>query len=252
MSRSIQWLNENSYRAYPFIEDSDMTATGGLTLSPSVVLDFSLVNYASNAQPVRLRSLEITAAPVPEGIFTFAYDAGPTFSFAVPASASLPFTAVISSAGMHTTIGVFGAGIATLLTAAVGIYYFNTPPIVEPVLTVFQAARRLNTLVGTGLGSVTIAGAIKLVEGYNCAVTLNTSTNTAVIAARAGAGAGRYCLPLDTTEPTCSDVLLSINGMHADDNGNFELRGGPGVTIIPGSNEIIVRGAKSSTDAECG
>ena len=253
MSRSVQWLNENSYRAYPFVEDSNMTA-GSITIPLSAILDFSLINYAVSARRVRLLRFVITADVVPQGIFYFGYEGDIEFTVTVPASASFPFKAITFVADLHMVTCIFGAGIPELLANPAGMYTLNTPVPIEPALLSFQNKHRVNSVTGTALGSAAASGLVYLTEGYNCNIAVTPSTNTVVLSAIYGAGAGINCNPIVSAAPVCKDVLLSINGFHADDNGNFELLGGEGVTIIPVKGSALVRivSAKKLDELGCG
>ena len=253
MSRTVQWLNENSYRAYPFVEDSNLAA-GSLAISNAVLLDFSGIVYNRVAQAVRLLRVEITSAVVPEGIFTFGYAAGSEFSLSVPASASLPYTAVVSVAGSHRMLGVFGEGITTLLTNPAGTYTLDAPPQIEPALLVFQDKHRVISVRGSSLGSVAASGVVYLGEGYNCDIAVDSEANAITISAIRGAGNGIYCGTLDSAVLKCNEALLSLNGFHADDNGNFILLAGEGVNIIPDvANHVVeVAGNKTLDELGCG
>lgn len=253
MSRTVQWLNENSYRAYPFVEDSNLTA-GSLTVSNAVVLDFSGVVYSLAAQAVRLLRFEITSAVVPEGIFTFGYASGSEFSLTVPASAALPYTAVVAVNGSHRMVGVFGAGITELLANVAGTYTLDVPAQLEPALLVFQDVHRVISVTGSTAGSVAASGAVYLGEGYNCNIAVDAEANAVTIAAIRGAGNGVYCGTLDSGVLKCNEVLLSLNGFHADDNGDFVLLAGEGVNIIPDvANHVVeVSSDKKLDELGCG
>lgn len=244
MNRSIEWLNANAYRNYPFVEDSVLVA-GDLSIPPSTVLDFSLVSHgAYAAQGLILLSVTITDTPVPACTFVFQLtsDDDVTLGFSVPVSASFPYTATCTSNGLQAAC-VFGEGVIELAANTPGVYTFTTftPPAVEPVLLVFQDKHRLNSVAAISVGSQIISGYLAVAEGYNCQVVADKETNTLRLSAYPGAGLGRYCGDYDTGEPTCQDVFLSINGMHADDTGNFELIGGNGVSIIAEKDSNVVR-----------
>ena len=254
MNRSIQWLNHNSYRAYPFVENSVLTA-GGITIPLSAVLDVSGVNYNRVAQVVTLTEVEVTA--VPSLVFTFSYaNASPapqTFSVTIPANPGIPYTSVTSTTDVHRITIVFGAGLTELFTQAVGVYTLDTPAPIEPALLSFQSEHRVNSIIGSGAGSVATTGIVSFVEGFNCSITVSSETNSISIAAERGAGAGFDCAVHGTYGASCTDVLLSLNGYHADNNGNFNLIGGEGVTILPAGGGVVrVIGAQTTDEFGCG
>lgn len=253
MSRSVQWLNENSYRLYPFVEDSVLTA-GTATLPLAALLDMSITNYNSDACDVRLLTFEITSAVVPECIFTFEYVGGSQFTVTVPSSAALPYTTTVSSAAVHRVTCVFGTGMNDLFDLTAATYTLDTPPVIEPALASFHSGTRVDSIIGTAVGSTAVTGIVYMMEGYNCVIGTSLSDNSITISAVRGGGAGMNCDTLAPVAPyTCYTALMSINGFHGDDNGNIDLIGGDGVTIIPSGNGLIrVVGAKQNTDVECG
>lgn len=93
-----------------------------------------------------------------------------------------------------------------------------------------------------------IQRAIALVEGYNCQIRQEDTTNTLVIGAGVGLGAGEVCEeypfypgesangdePYFTGGPTCTETLKTING-----KGGSHLRfeAGPGFTVRPSPDD---------------
>lgn len=96
-------------------------------------------------------------------------------------------------------------------------------------------------------------------EGYNCVITSNITTNTIMIGAKLNAGAGPACdedtingqIPITEDEisssviigdgPLCNEVITSINGVLPNDNGNVDIRGTAGITVLPIPDEHKVR-----------
>ena len=82
MTDPTQWLNENRFRVYPFIEDSILTDDSDtLSLPNSTIIDLSVTVYGSYGINIKLYSVEVA----PSGTtvtFTFQYgpDAAPSFA----------------------------------------------------------------------------------------------------------------------------------------------------------------------------
>lgn len=254
MPRQTEWLNANAYRSYPFVEDQLMTLSG-LELDNSVILDFNGTSYLQNPTQVTLISVTIIGGSPRQGIFTFMYN-GPLvynpFSFTVAETAAVPYRAVVYNAAAHHVTCVFGPGLQAFLQNAPGTY--TGALLLEPALMSFQPIHRVTNVVGTKTGSVDLDnGVIRVEEGHNCQVDMNWHMNTLRISAIRGAGAGVDCNPVTTAVALCKDVLLRINGLHGNDQGDFILGGGEGVEVenVPASNMIIIR-AKTFDERQCG
>jgi len=257
MPRQVEWLNANAYRRYPFVEDQQLVS-GSLTMDDSVILDFSGVSYLQDPRPVALQSVMIIPGTPKQGVFTFMYVGGPAvynpFSFIVPENAAVPYQAVLHTVEAHYLVCVFGEGLQSFLQNAPGTYVFAGLPQIEPALVSFQPNHRVTNIVGTGAGSIDLGnGMILLEEGHNCQIDLNWYLNAISISAIRGAGAGIDCAPVTTGVLLCEDVLLRINGMHGNDQGDFILGGGPGVEVIgvPDEHKVIIR-AKTFDERQCG
>ena len=98
-----------------------------------------------------------------------------------------------------------------------------------------------------------IAGEVKFAEGFNCYIRLSTSENSLTFSGAVGYGAGEPCseVRLSSSElspdggtflsggPSCSDLILSINGLTGK---NFRLVAGRGIRIERGvePNKLII------------
>jgi hypothetical protein len=145
-----------------------------------------------------------------------------------------------------------------------------TGPVVEPccVQSLYSSYvrsinlanyNRLRVTPAEGCGSISpyeesvivnardIIGEPGLIEGYNCFIELNSSTNTIVIGADVGSGAGEPCeeVPLFAGEsyedsdlltggPKCKDTITSINGVSAE---SVNVEAGQGVRVYVDSED---------------
>lgn len=254
---SIEWLNLNKYRSYPFIEDSDLSLTGVLTLPNSAILDFSGMQYGYTRNDVTLTNVTIGGSDV---TFTFVFASVlpvDYLTYVVPFSAAFPYRAyATASGGLITATVTFGSGVAEMASFTPGSYDLPVPAVVEPVLRGYLAGDRVNQVLATAVGSTVVTGDIYFQEGHNCRVTILPASDTVRIAAVLGAGEGTDCsLPGVGELIRCPEALLRINGLHGGSNGEFYIGGGDGVTIQPdaANNTIVIKSNANIADAvECG
>lgn len=250
--RRVEWLNANKYRSYPLVEDALLDMSGGLTLGKDVLLDFKLTSFEREACDVTLTSVGVTATLL---TFTFTYSGSPggTFSITVPVNAATPYTAYLLSANAYRITAIFGSGIVELGALTPGTYTLTYSPMIEPALLHFQDRHRLTSVsADTGLP---LTDVVYFEEGYNCSMQFLQASGTIRISAIRGAGAGLYCDDPPEGSIVCSDVLLRINGLAADDLGSFVLGAGNGVEITPDpdNHKIIVKTKSDISDErKCG
>lgn len=250
--RRVEWLNANKYRSYPLVEDALLDMSGGLTLGKDVLLDFKLTSFEREACDVTLTSVGVTPTLL---TFTFTYSGSPggTFSIIVPVNAATPYTAYLLSASAYRITATFGSGIVDLGALTPGTYTLTYTPMIEPALLHFQDRHQLTSVsADTGLP---LTGIVYIEEGYNCSTQFLLASGTIRISAIRGAGAGLYCGDPPVGSIVCSDVLLRINGLSADDLGSFMLGAGQGVIITPdpANNKIVVEAKPDIMDEEkCG
>lgn len=257
--RQVEWLNSNAYRRYPFVEDESLVLSGGtLTMDDSVIVDFRGVSYLYTNQAVRLLQVTIIPGIVNQGAFMFTYVGAPAvynpFTFLVSANAAIPYVATVHNALAHHVSCVFGPGLAAFLQNPGGTYVFDTPPQIEPALMAYQPTHRVTNVVGTKTGSVDLNnGNIFLEEGHNCQIDLNFYNNALTISAFRGAGAGVDCTPITSTVLLCKDILMRINGLHGNDQGDYIIGGMNGVEVeaLPDDHTVVVRSTQAD-EKPCG
>ena len=248
--RSVEWLNANRYRVYPFIEDSVLTLSGGSTMGNNVLLDFKLTSFERAACDVSLTSIDVTAVLL---TFTFTYTGGDTFTLLIPVNSATPYITYKSVAGDWRVNAVFGEGILDLGVLTPGLYTLTNTPVIERALLNFQDIHRVNSVAAdTG---AQLKNSVLLEDGYNCALQFITDASTLRISAIRGSGAGLCCDAAPAGSIVCTDTLLRINGLAADDLGSFGISGGDGVIVAPDpTNHKIVVSSKSDLNDEqkCG
>ena len=212
-SSVIDWLNENSYRAYPL--------TGEVPIAEDVLLDLQL--YYTELPP-RVQLLSIVGTET-EVTFTFTGN----LSLSILKSVSFPHYTPRTANGSFLVVG---AGMADLT----GTFNF-TNCYVEPELcfefqgawlgvtsvTAAQAYTEALPLQEVPAGPLT--GSIQLVEGYH--VGLNIVNNLISISAGASHGKPTDCSTrfLDPDYCDCAEIISYINGVMAK-NGKFTLAPG--------------------------
>lgn len=254
MNRTTQWLTNNSYRKYPIVEDVhpvyDLDGNN-YALPDDFILDLQAVAYTPElAHSIRLAYITYAIDPsIPGGeSLTLEFWIG-TSSFPatliIPVAAAIPYTTDIANSDYRLT-AVFGPGVKTVFDTMrdVGVRPLTMPflesvqppefyTMFEPTLVQMQNRHRVTSLLGDTLESIPVSGTVFWEEGYSTDITFLRNTRTIRISAVAGAGAGFPCNRLDEDLPSCSDQLLSINGLYADGLGNLHLTGGSGIRIIP-------------------
>lgn len=249
VNRTVEWLNANRYRRYPFRDDTNLACTGGRELPNNVLLDCRLVSCTAAVSLLTLLSVEVTAGQS-SLLFCFGYGLH-MFYVEVPAAAAFPYQVAGSSAGFQYTL-VFGEGCTTVFGYPVGVYNMTSTPVIQPALTVVQDRHRVDTVQATGEGQAVLSGLIYVEPGYNCDPTV--VPDSIRLSAGLGYGAGRYCERLLDAVVSCADAILWWNGQNASEDGNIEIRGGQGVDVDPQpeNHRIVIRGSTALENLKCG
>ena len=254
MTPTIEWLNLNAQRAYPFVGDTlwDLIGPQTIQLPMDLVLDCHCVAYTQVSGVLQLISISIATVGLIK-LITLQFQAGSTvFDMIVPSNASNPYTASLSVGADMLTL-ILGTGIETMAGYPDGTYMPTDTLLIEPALVDFLDGYQLISLSGDYTGSVPVDGTVYMQEGYNTVITVNTAAKAITLAAHRGAGAGINCNRVDPSRPTCNQVLLCLNDMYADGNGDIQLAGGNGVEIQadPANHKLIIRAKLSQTDLDC-
>ena len=251
--RSEEWLNQNRYRAYPFIEDASLEdVSGALTLADNCVVDASLVSYDIALADLHLLSLAVAADG---STVTFTFRAGAASMVIIVPGV---FTGVyegrvlVSSGGGHLSRLLrvkFAEGVPALAAnpAYRGNIYSFACAYLEPAVSVQQIGTRVSSINGC-------AGTVYFSDGYNSSVTLLAAANVLRFTAAVGAGWGISCDPLPG-EPAadCGQNLYYINGQHPNWLGQFALRGASGLSVVadPASHKIMLKTSISASRPGC-
>lgn len=260
MTRTIQWLNANAYRNYPFVEDAKLDLSGGYTLDKGVLLDFRCVSYVHSQRAIRLKQIAVYAPPSGPKVasFSFVFDNAVTYGtiiLYVPENGVIPYASTAHIPEAYHTTCLFGPGMAQIFALPPGTYSLLESPQIEPALIGYQPAHRVLSIRAEGpLETTVLSGDIHVREGYNCQVTVRPETDTVRISAIKGAGQGISCEKVDEGVLSCTDALLHLNGRRAGDSGEFILRGAFGVELFadPENHTIVISIPPAKQDIECG
>lgn len=239
--RSEEWLNQNRYRAYPFVEDSNRrSVAGGLLVTDNCIVDASLVSYDTNLTGLHLLSLAV--APAGASV-TFTFRAASTNMVIVVPGAFSGFyegrVTVTSGGRLVRLLRVkFAEGVPAL--AATLAYQGNTYTFAAAYLEPAVSVQQINTRVSSVNGYI---GKIYFADGANSYISLLPDQNILRISAAVGAGLGISCDPLGGPPADCSESLYYINGQHPDWLGRFTIRGADGLIVSPdpANNKLILR-----------
>lgn len=254
MSRTIEWLNANRYRRYPFTDDADtgLAVYGDpgdcavASLPNDAVLDFQATVTSGAYVPGAWKLASITLA-AGGTIATFLFMAGNvSIGVEVPAAAAFPYTVRGSVTGAHY-VAVFGPGAAALCCDSAFRYDCDIP--LQPALLIDQCRHRVDTVAGVGQA---VSGKVYLEPGYNCDPVVMAGRIR--LTAGKGWGAGRYCLSLSDDVISCHEALLRLNGQTASDDGNVNISViGASVGPDPArANTVLIKTTKMVSNMKCG
>lgn len=215
MQRTTEWLNQNRYRNYPFVEDTVPTCNGA-PLPLNFLVDFSLIDYTHKvtATAIYLTSIEWAT---PEIILSFGRSPNATdYSVSVPVNAALPYTARTSydSQGVHyDLVCTVDAGLE-VIGGWVENTYAVTNAKLEPARWQFQTRHRLLSIIGDSPSSVPVYGDIHFEEGYGIGITVTPALDQIRITAAPGSGKGRPCddIAIGTIKLILIDDVTPLDG----------------------------------------
>lgn len=280
MPLGVQFDNVNRYRRYPFADDADMHVSGTADSTPFSVelprdcitalrfvhvgidrvsrvavssfnsgsIGFTVLD--SDGNPIRARkngektsafavSVPLTSDSILDGVWTcHDYDFSTCFSLYIQADVNKLLSAVAAAIG--------ASSVTSLETATCNI------PLAPAAVLSMRSPYVMSVLddVGTPIRTVK---EIKLVAGYNTRFDASPGTNTIIVSALSGAGAGRaYGAALSGLSKTFfASTLKTINGISANPDGNISIAGGKGLVVSPieGTNIVNIYKAEDANSA---
>lgn len=246
--------NTNAQRAYPFIEDASL-----LGMANDVVLDARLLVYQAagslSTEPLTLETIAVNGGATAMTV-TMKYGLL-NLSMVVSAAASEQYYETYATGPYGNLLimlrMLFGPGVQAFCTAYAGVTVTFSSPQIEPCCVVMYDKHRVSGITGSYAGSVRITGAIKVEEGYNLGIRLDTNLNALVISAGTGLGQGIPCTPLHAGTEDCQGYVYLVNGLHPDWFGEFKLLAGPGINVtpVPASNKLTISTTVDRCQPKC-
>ena len=240
MAPSVEWLNQNNYRKYPFIEDGEPSVSGS-ALPDNLLLDLRLIVHteglaedAFGAAIVSFREFERVDAS--NTILKFNRDAADSVEFTVtiPTAAAFPYearTSVNTPTEQYDLICMVGEGFATLLGYGIGTHAVTGGGL-EPATVQYQTNHRVTSIIGDTTSSVAIDGDIYFEEGYGMSVNVDTAQDQIRLTAYPGGGAG---FPCDSVIPDpYVDIILTSIASTAGAVGAMSLGQPEGIVVVDG------------------
>ena len=222
-----EWLNENRYRRYPFVDDAD-TVLGMLEIPNTVLLDFQCTVTTNTYVANNVALVQVDTSPSDVAL-TFAVG-NLSFTVVVPAAAATPYIVRGYTAELQYGL-IFGEGIAELIGS---LATYTGEIDINPVL-VTVATARVDSI--TAVSHSKLSGAILVEPGYNVEPTV--ADNAIQLYAAVGAGAGIYCETLADVV-SCNQAILWFCGQNASEDGNVQIVPGPGVQVDADADSHLI------------
>lgn len=253
----VEFLNENSQRAYPFIEDSIFVSGDDHSLGDDVFLDFMGIHRLRH-QTVKLVAI---VGPDSSGSVDFPAVAGfKVFYFNLFSDSGSEgfsfrqsvdeFDSVISSSIVDPNysgryVGKFTAtfGLGVLSIPSDAYWIFDNLQI-EPSLCVslYRNQVDLIKIIHSDIDDEIIGSDVKLQGGFNFDVE-QSGNSIRLLPSLGGGDLGRFIgANVDSQDSKCHGSLFSIIGQQANEKGEFLISGGRGIEIrnLPDENKIKI------------
>lgn len=218
----LDWLNENSFRAYPLKEVISRTS-GGYTLTDDIILDAQFV-FEEAPTNVLLESIVSDTINV-----TFTING---LTFIAPKASAFPLS-IRTSAGNLLVVGENTANIPN------GSYTF-TNVVFEPSVCVEFGSAWLGVRSLSFGGAENLINDIEFAEGAQFGI--NIVENNIFLGCGRNYGEPISCNSYSFITPNCDNIISFINGVAADGNRVLHLINGGGFVIYddPPNHRIFV------------
>lgn len=256
--KTLDWLNANRYRAYPFVNDEGLVSDG-VRVPTCVLLDCLVVDTTHRDVPLDLvfTGIRVTEAETTIDLsyggrtFSYAFSGGETSgegSFAVvqtqsPESVELHFRLVLSS---HAYI---------LEHAGIGQWSFRGRVLPTKIVSVPASGvsgLQVNGSEGEGLEGIA-RGDVTLADGYRTMPVIKNGRVLVMVGTKYGKDPCHHVFPDNPDKSVnCQDLLLFFCGQTASTNGDVVIGGGPGVDVSQGRTYTAKRDVPDSTGTGIG
>lgn len=239
--RTIEWLNANAKRRYPFADDADAG------IDDSVILDCCVTVIADVYDGTGVKLVSVVSYPGTAGLL-FRFMAGAlTFTAEVPGSAAFPYQVSGSGSGCYYSV-TFGDGCVAMLSADGAVTECDGRLL--PALVCGCPRQRVNSVAAAGAYQSVLDGRIYIEPGYNCDPVVQSRRIKLV--AGAGYGAGRDCVPAADGVISCRNALLRLNGQTASEDGNINIKVlGARITADPANHRLVIDSGNQLDNSDC-
>ena len=248
----VGWLNRNSQRAYPFVDDASMLDMSGTAKIPDdfiVDMTWSVpVGMGPDPALFYLHSIAVFSTGV---LINFGYNGGAYAGVIVA-------TVTISNIGFErynsyrvVGVGDFGASngaitissLTTIQNTMTGAFEFDpeaTPLVARVLVPTLSGLERIIVKDASGNIKGTFTGTVVFKSGRNIFLDVSQSLLTGdfniTINCTGDATFLQNCVC--STNSSLADPIRTINGIPADTNGNFAFTGSSCLTITSGANGL--------------
>lgn len=225
MTNTLEWLNENSLRAFPFREDSSRS-DGAVVIPNDFIVDMVFVVPVATTSTFYLKSLMVSAAQITGVIANQNENNVGTFSIAVSSHTQNKSYEILGAGTYSDARGRVVIGNLTNITSELpeGIYTYtinSTPFELSAVRPDLRRVRGVKIKKADGTVSDLITGIVQLASGANI-VLENPSPGVIKINALGNDGFVEECGDcLNKFVPP--EPIRTINGVAGDGNGNINL-----------------------------
>jgi len=242
--KTLDWLNHNRFRAYPFVDDEGLVQDGS-RIPDCVLLDCLVTDTRHLGYVPKLVFTEIDVASSRTKV-TFTY-AGESHSIELdgtePAYGNSP--SMVKIAGhmgedlMYMSF-VFSSHQYILETAGEGMWRFTGRVLPTRVVSVTASGVMGVETSGSAHvqgyeGSGTATGVVRLVDGFRTQPVVQNGKVVVKVGPTYGENPCHYDDGSSPEEGTnCDELLLFFCGQNAMTSGNVVLRGGTGVSVKSG------------------
>jgi len=238
------------------VEDANLRC-GGQVLPSDALLDLQLLDFEAPEALVYLTQIIVYPISPFTSLIQFTLEYGTTTrTITVNENAATHIPINYGTAEPYRITATYGPGIGTIGDWGNGTYVFDEPPQIEPALLNFENKHRIDSVQALDpVDQQVLTGVVHVREGYNCRVSIIDADNLVIVSAQRGAGRGIPCDSQEDDIVLCNEVLLRINGLVADSEGNFQFFAGAGVSIEadPGNHTVIFRSGLNDSDrTRCG
>ena len=217
-----EWLNRNSNRSFPLLEDADLSCENEAVFPNAILLDFRVCFFGTEKPDVKLVSAVVSGDSADLTFSCAGHEFHASGSGIVSGEAEdMSFRGYLAS---KNDIGQYA-----------GEYILNTPAPLSP-------GRVVDLRYGVGVDTLSCGeniatGAIRVADGYN--TELEIHQNSLQLRIGDGLGKGTKCIEHSDDYICDGRVLYYLNGQKAGSDGSIFLQGGNGVRVTSGTYKGI-------------